>query len=269
MIRFENVSKKFGLITALSGASFSLDEGEFVFLIGPSGSGKTTIIKLILKEFVPTEGKIVVNEEDLKKIKSGKIWRFRREIGTVFQDFKLITDRTVFENVILPLEIRKEDRKKSLQQAEEILKMVGLWERKDLFPAQLAIGEIQRVSLARAVISKPKLLLADEPTGNLDPVNSEQLIKLFKEINKNGTTVLMATHNANIVDFSEERVICLSEGKVISDEKKGKYVLKAVSPKAEENQEPEATKASAKPKSSSHKEAKKKQKKLDSQESPD
>lgn len=225
MIKFENVSKKFGSIIALEDVSFEIEDGEFVFLIGPSGAGKTTVIKLILREFLPTKGKLVVSGENVLKIPRRKVPAFRRQIGVVFQDFKLLVDRTVLENVTLPLEIKRTPEKEIKRQAEEILKMVGLWERKDLFPSQLAVGEIQRASLARAVITKPKLLLADEPTGNLDPVNSQQLVKLLKEINKEGTTVLMATHNANLVNFLKERVICLKEGKIISDEEKGKYKL--------------------------------------------
>lgn len=225
MIKFENVSKKFGSIIALEDVSFEIEDGEFVFLIGPSGAGKTTVIKLILREFLPTKGKLIVSGENVLKIPRRKVPAFRRQIGVVFQDFKLLVDRTVLENVTLPLEIKRTPEKEIKRQAEEILKMVGLWERKDLFPSQLAVGEIQRASLARAVITKPKLLLADEPTGNLDPVNSQQLVKLLKEINKEGTTVLMATHNANLVNFLKERVICLKEGKIISDEEKGKYKL--------------------------------------------
>jgi len=225
MIKFENVTKKFGSITALEDISFEIREGEFVFLIGPSGAGKTTVIKLILREFLPTKGKVIVGGEDVFKISKRKVPTFRRQIGVVFQDFKLLIDRTVLENVTLPLEIKGTPERETKKQAEEILKVVGLWERKDLFPAQLAVGEIQRVSLARAVITKPKLLLADEPTGNLDPDNSQQLIKLLKEINKEGTTVLMATHNENLVNFLKERVISLKEGKIIFDEEKGKYKL--------------------------------------------
>jgi len=225
MILFENVTKKFGEVVALSEVSFEVDKGEFVFLTGPSGAGKTTIIKLILREFFPTEGKIEIMGEDISLIRSKKIPQFRRKVGVVFQDFKLLIDRTVLENVILPLQIRKVQSSQIAKQAQEVLKLVGLWERKDLFPAQLAVGEIQRASLARAIIGKPEILLADEPTGNLDPNNSQQIIELLKKINDNETTVLMATHNASLVNLLKERVICLAEGKLISDEKKGKYKL--------------------------------------------
>jgi len=194
-------------------------------LIGPSGAGKTTVIKLILKEFLPTQGKVIVDGEETRRISPKKIPLFRRQIGVVFQDFKLLPDKTVLENVALPLEIRGILEKEILKKAEEVLNKVGLWERKDLFPSQLAVGEIQRTALARAIITKPKLLLADEPTGNLDPKNAQQLIKLFKEVNKEGTTILMATHNAELVNFLKERVVCLKEGKIVFDEEKGKYKL--------------------------------------------
>jgi len=225
MIKFENVTKKFGLITALDDISFEVKKGDFVFLIGPSGAGKTTVIKLILKEFLPTKGKVIVDDEETGRISPKKIPLFRRQIGVVFQDFKLLPDKTVLENVALPLQIRGILEKEILKKTEEVLNKVGLWERKDLFPSQLAVGEIQRTALARAIITKPKLLLADEPTGNLDPKNAQQLIKLFKEVNDEGTTVLMATHNAELVNFLKERVVCLKEGKIVFDEEKGKYKL--------------------------------------------
>lgn len=225
MIKFEKISKKFGDITALSGVSFEIERGEFVFLTGPSGSGKTTIIKLILREFLPSEGKFFLEGKEISKIRGKEICDLRRKVGVVFQDFKLLSNRTVFENVMLPLEIRKMEKKKIAKQVEEILKMVNLWERKDLFPAQLAVGEIQRTAIARAMVADPQVLLADEPTGNLDPQTTADLMKILKEINKKGTTVLMATHNAQIVNLFKERVILLKEGKLVSDQKKGKYQL--------------------------------------------
>jgi len=223
MIKFENVSKRFGSIKALEDISFEISEGEFVFLTGPSGAGKTTILKLILKELLPTDGKISVDNQDINKIRGKKICEHRRRIGVVFQDFKLLTDRTVFENVSLPLEIKKIPLNQIKKEVEETLTAVGLWERRDLFPVQLAGGELQRTSLARAIISKPKILLADEPTGNLDPKTSWQLIELIKNENLKGITIIMATHNVKIVDSLKERVIELQDGKIVRDQKKASY----------------------------------------------
>ena len=223
MIKFNQVTKKFGKIVALEDVSFEIEPGDFVFITGPSGAGKTTIVRLILKELLPTSGKIEIDQQDLAKISSKKIPQLRQKIGVVFQDFKLLTDRTVFENAILPLEVVGTEKKKMEKRAEEILKLVGLTERADLFPAQLAGGELQRACLARAVMAEPKILLADEPTGNLDPATSWQIIKLMKKINKLGTTVVMATHNVDIVNSLRERVIKFDKGKMIKDQKEGKY----------------------------------------------
>jgi cell division transport system ATP-binding protein len=223
MIKFENVTKKFGPITALSEVSFEINDGEFIFLTGPSGAGKTTIFKLILREYLPTEGKVFVEEKDLSQLYGSKVCRHRREIGVVFQDFKLLADRKVSENVALPLEIKKVPQSEITRQLEEVLSRVGLLEREGLFPAQLAGGELQRTALARAIITKPEILLADEPTGNLDPKTALQLVELFRQINKDGTTVIMATHNAKIVNSFRERVIELGEGKMVRDEPEGKY----------------------------------------------
>lgn len=224
-IKFDKATKKFGQITALDEISFEIEEGEFVFLTGPSGAGKTTIIKLVLREFLPTSGSVQIDTLDLNKLSSKKLHKLRQKIGVVFQDFKLLTDRTVFENVALPLDLLSKGEKEVEKEVKEILDLVGLSERAHLFPAQLAGGELQRVCLARAVVSKPKILLADEPTGNLDPATSWQIVNLLKKINKMGTTILMATHNVDIVNSLSERVINVEKGKV-SKETKGKYEVK-------------------------------------------
>lgn len=223
MIKFKEVTKVFGSITALDEVSFNIDQGEFVFLTGPSGAGKTTIFKLLLREYLPTRGEINVFEKDLAQLRGQKICHYRRKIGVVFQDFKLLWEKTVFENIAIPLEIGKLSPKEIKGRVEEILEKVSLLERKDLFPAQLAGGELQRVSLARAIVNRPEILFADEPTGNLDPKTSLVLVELLKDINQEGTTVVMATHNVGIVDLFNERVIELAGGKVVRDEEKGKY----------------------------------------------
>lgn len=223
MIKLENVTKKFGAITAVEGVSFGIDKGEFIFLTGPSGAGKTTIIRLLLGEYLPTSGEIEINNEKISKVPKRKLYWWRRKIGVIFQDYKLFFNRTVVENVSLPLQIRHSPSLEIDSKVKKILELVGLSERANLFPAQLAGGELQRVSLARAIIAGPEILLADEPTGNLDPKTSVEMVKLFREINGRGTTVLMATHNCGIVDSFGARVIELDKGKLVRDEKEGKY----------------------------------------------
>ncbi|HUW22101.1 MAG TPA: cell division ATP-binding protein FtsE [Candidatus Bathyarchaeia archaeon] len=226
MIKFEEVSKKFAEITALDKISFEIKDGEMVFLTGPSGAGKTTLIKLILKELEPTTGKISINGLDLSKIKRKHLYALRRKIGVVFQDFKLLNDRTVRENVALALEVTGLDRKKVTKEVEEILEMVGLFERADLFPSQLAGGELQRACLARAIVPSPEILIADEPTGNLDVATAWQIFSLLQEVNRAGKTVLVTTHNFEIVDSLKIRVIELDHGKLVRDEEKGQYKVK-------------------------------------------
>jgi len=225
MIKFENVTKKFGNVVALDNVSFKVEPGEFVFLIGPSGAGKTTILKLILREFLPTEGMVEIAGMDLTRLPKAKIPHLRRMVGTVFQDLKLLPDRTVFENVALALKILGKKEEEISEEIKEILDLVGLSERADFFPAQLAGGELQRVCIARAVIGKPEIIIADEPTGNLDIGTAKQIVNLLKKINEMGKTVIMATHNFEIVNSFPQRVIELDKGKLISDKKKGKYTL--------------------------------------------
>ena len=226
MINIEKITKKFGDIIALSEISFKIEKGEFVFLTGPSGAGKTTLIKLLLAEYSPTLGEIEINGEKLSKVPKNKLHLWRRKMGVVFQDYKLFPDRTVFENVALPLEISRTPVSELNEKVDKILNLVGLTERAYLFPAQLSGGELQRASLARAVVTGPEILLADEPTGNLDPKTSAEMIELFTEINKKGTTILMATHNQGVVDSFKGRVIELDKGKLVRDEAEGKYESK-------------------------------------------
>lgn len=224
MIKFEHVSKKFkdGTI-ALDNISFNIKKGEFVFLVGPSAAGKTTILRLLLRETLATKGKIFVDGEDILKIAEKKIPFLRRKIGVVFQDFKLLFDRTVFENVSLALEILGKDLKEIKIRVKKTLNLVGLEDKENFFPVQLSGGEFQRTVIARAVISQPKILFADEPTGNLDIDTSWQIVNLLQQINKKGTTVIMATHNTEIVDSMALRVIHLHKGKIKSDKEKGRY----------------------------------------------
>ncbi len=226
MIKFDKVTKKFGEIVALEGASFEIKSGEFVFITGPSGAGKTTIVKLILREYLPTSGRIKVGEYDLIEMKKKDVPKLRRNIGVVFQDFKLLTDRTVWENVALALRVLGKGEEEIDKEIPKILKLVGLEKRAHLFPSQLAGGELQRTGLARAVVGEPEIVIADEPTGNLDMATAWQIIRLLQKVNKMGKTVIMATHNFEIVNSMKERVIELDEGKMVSDKKKGKYKVK-------------------------------------------
>ena len=226
MVKFNKVTKKFGEIVALEGASFEIEPGEFVFITGPSGAGKTTIVRLILREYLPTTGEIKVGEYDLAEMKKKDIPKLRRNIGVVFQDFKLLTDRTVWENVALALRVLGKGEEEINKEIPKILKLVGLEERANLFPSQLAGGELQRAGLARAVIGQPDIVIADEPTGNLDLATAWQIIRLLQKVNKMGKTVIMATHNFEIVNSMKERVIELDKGKLVSDKKKGKYKVR-------------------------------------------
>ena len=223
MITFKDVSKKFGSIVALEGISFTIEPGEFAFITGPSGSGKTTLLRIILRELMPDAGDVLFGGKSIAELKSQDIPFYRRRIGVVFQDFKLLHDRTVGENVELALAVFDEPEEKQLSRAHEVLSRVGLAERVDAFPSQLAGGELQRAVFARALAHSPKLLLADEPTGNLDPDTAWEIVELMNDINKDGTTVLMATHNHDIVDRMKRHVIELRGGKIVRDQEHGKY----------------------------------------------
>ena len=224
MITFQNVSKKFaGGVAALVKVSFSVEPGEFVFLIGPSGAGKTTLLKLLIGETRASSGKIIFNDRDITKSSKKEIAKLRRKIRMVFQDFKILHDRTVLENVLLALNILGKKGKDAENEAKKILKLVGLEEKYNFFPMQISAGELQRVSIARALAGEPKVLLADEPTGNLDPATGKEILKLLSEINADGTTVMVTTHNAQFVDQTKKRVIALDKGELKRDVKEGTY----------------------------------------------
>lgn len=226
MIQFENVTKKFGSsITALDDINLEIKQGEFVFLVGPSGAGKSTLLRILTRETIPTSGKVIVKEQNLAKLKNSEIPNYRRNIGFIFQDFKLLNDKTIFENVALTLEVLGRKEEEIEKQVEHILKLVEVWDRRNLFPRQLSGGEAQRVALARAIVGKPEILLADEPTGDLDPKTAWEVMQLFNEINSWGTTVIMATHNSEIVNAQKRRVIVIKKGKVSKDSAEGKYEL--------------------------------------------
>ena len=219
MIKLDKVSKKFGTGTfGLSEVSLDIEKGEFVFLVGSTGAGKTTIFRLLIRDILPTEGSVVVNDWDVVKLPKNKISSLRKKVGFVFQDLKLLLDRTVFENVVLPLEVAGVKVEDATRTVEEILAQVGLLEHKDKFPVQLSGGELQRTAIARALVLSPEILLADEPTGNLDAATSWEIVKLLSDINKKGTTVVMATHNTDIVKSLGKRVIHIEKGKIIKDE---------------------------------------------------
>ena len=225
IITLENVSKAYATgAPALNGVSLHINRGEFVFIVGDSGSGKSTLIKLLLRELVPTSGNISVMGYDLVKIRHRKIPKFRRNLGIVFQDFRLLKDRNVYENVAFAQRIIQVSNKEIKRNVPSILSTVGLAGKYKAKPRQLSGGEQQRVALARALINRPTILLADEPTGNLDPKNSWEIMKLLEQINENGTTVIVVTHNREIVNSMQKRVVTMKKGVIVSDEEKGGYI---------------------------------------------
>ena len=218
MIKLEHVSKSYTAgIPALNDVSLDIEEGEFVFIVGDSGSGKSTLIKLLLKELEPTEGTITINNKKLNKIKRRQIPKFRRNIGVVFQDFRLLKDRNIYDNVAFAQKVIGESNRSIKKNVPSMLSMVGLAAKYRSYPRQLSGGEQQRVAIARALINEPKILLADEPTGNLDNHNAWEIMKLLEEINSRGTTVVVVTHNHEIVKAMNKRVITMKKGVVVED----------------------------------------------------
>jgi len=223
MIHFDSVTKKFGSTIALDNISLEIKQGEFVFIVGPSGAGKSTLLRLLTREALPTSGRIMVGEKDVTKLKADDVPSLRRKVGMVFQDFKLLDDRTVFENVALALEVLGKSDGEIAKGVEHTLKLVEIWDKRNLFPRQLSGGEAQRTAIARAVVAKPDILLADEPTGDLDSKTAWGVIQLLNEINSWGTTILMATHNQEIVNKLKMRVVILKSGRITKDTKEGSY----------------------------------------------
>ncbi len=226
MISLDHVKLKYpGSKTyALDDINIHIEDGEFVFIVGASGSGKTSLIKLLLKEMEPTSGKIKVADFDYSKMKRKTIPKLRRKIGVVFQNFRLLKDRTVYENVAFAQRVIETPGRFIRRQVPAMLTLVGLADKYKSFPKQLSGGEQQRVALARALVNHPEILLADEPTGNLDPKNSWEIMRLLEDVNKKGTTVVVVTHNKEIVNMMRKRVITLKKGEIISDEQKGGYI---------------------------------------------
>ena len=225
LIVFENVTKTYQTGSpALNGVSLTVKKGEFVFIVGDSGSGKSTLIKLLLRELVPTEGEIYVNGVDLSKLRRRQVPKYRRNLGVVFQDFRLIKNWNVYENVAFAQRIVQTPNRLIKRNVPAILSIVGLASKYKAKPMQLSGGEQQRVAMARALINKPPILLCDEPTGNLDPKNSWEIMKLLEQINKRGTTVLVVTHNREIVNEMQKRVITMKKGVILNDEEKGGYI---------------------------------------------
>ena len=224
MIVFEQVRKVYEPdVVALKDVSFVIDKGEFVFIVGASGSGKSTLVKLLLKEIDPTDGRIFVGGRDLTRLKHSKVPLLRRNVGCVFQDFKLLPSRTAAENIAYALKVQGESRASIRRKVPEVMNMVGLSHRMNNYPDELSGGEQQRVSIARAVVNHPPLLVCDEPTGNLDPDTSVGIMQLLYRINRAGTTILMVTHDREMVDKMRKRVIGLEEGRLARDERRGGY----------------------------------------------
>lgn len=224
MIILSNVSKTYSTgAVAMDDISVTIEKGEFVFIVGPSGAGKSTFMKMLLLEESPDKGDLIVNEHNLRELPKKKIPYLRRSMGVIFQDYRLLPDKTVYENVAFAMRVVEASRREMKQNIEKVLGLVGLKHKAKSFPAQLSGGEQQRVAIARAIVNNPVIVIADEPTGNLDPENSWEIMNIFDQINKSGTTIVMATHDKTIVDSMRRRVIALEKGKIIRDEAKGGY----------------------------------------------
>lgn len=226
MITFDQVFLQYDAKhTALSNINIHIDKGEFVFIVGPSGAGKSTFVKILTHELVPEQGTVVVNGLTINKLKSSKIPYYRRTLGIVFQDFRLLSEKTVYENIAFVLRVTGAKSREIKPKVQRVLDLVGLRGKEKELPSKLSGGEQQRVAIARALVNQPILLIADEPTGNLDPNTSEDIMKLFNEINHMGTTIIMVTHNKDLVNAMHKRVVMIEEGHIVNDVKKGGYDL--------------------------------------------
>lgn len=226
MITFDDVSLNYDARhTALSNINIHIDKGEFVFIVGPSGAGKSTFVKILTHKLVPKTGSVIVNNIKINKLKPSKVPYYRRSLGIVFQDFRLLSEKTVFENIAFVLRVTGAKSKDIKERVNKVLDLVGLRGKEKELPSKLSGGEQQRVAIARALVNQPTLLIADEPTGNLDPKTSEEIMKLFTEINHMGTTIIMVTHNKDLVNAMHKRVVNIEEGHIVNDVKKGGYDL--------------------------------------------
>ena len=223
MIRFENVTKRYGNNIALRNLNLHIEKGEFVFLVGPSGAGKSTFIKLLSHETVPDEGKVFVDGIEVNRLKKSKIPYLRRKLGIVFQDFRLLPNKTAFENVAFALEVMEVSRTEIKQKVHNALELVNLTAKANQLPANLSGGEQQRVAIARALVNRPVVLIADEPTGNLDPATAQTIMELFNHINHLGTTIIMVTHAKELVNRMHKRVLTIEDGEIVRDVQKGAY----------------------------------------------
>ncbi|NCU28237.1 MAG: cell division ATP-binding protein FtsE [Candidatus Moranbacteria bacterium] len=225
MIYFNNVTKKYSDNTCLEDVNITISQGEFVSIVGHSGAGKTTLTKLILAEENPTKGSVFFDSTDIHKLTNKELTMLRRKIGTVFQDFRLLPNKTVYENIAFAMEAVDKDEDEIKEDVPRVLELVGLSGRENHFPHQLSGGEKQRLAIARAIITQPDIIIADEPTGNLDPINTNEVVNLLRKINELGTTVILTTHNRTVIDQVKKRVITLENGRVVRDDKDGKCML--------------------------------------------
>lgn len=226
MIQYDNVTKMYGNnVPAVHEVTLTIEPGEFVSIVGHSGAGKTTLLKLLFAEVRPTEGAVYFSEQPVHDLRPSQLLELRRNIGTIFQDFRLIPTKNVYENIAFALEVAGKDDEEIEADVPHVLELVGLPDKLWSFPSQLSGGEQQRVAIARAIVNQPDVLIADEPTGNLDPINAHDVVEILKKINDLGTTVLLTTHNKSVVDSVGRRVVTMDQGKIVRDDAKGRYML--------------------------------------------